>query len=74
MDLTSQEQLCRKDTLKQFETYLENTTTILNDFVDKLGWSLDETPVDVVINYLLSLNLDFFLVFKKIVFINILLL
>lgn len=54
MDLKSEEQLCRKDTLKQFENYLENTTNILDDFVKKLGWSLDETPANVVTNYLIN--------------------
>lgn len=54
MDLSPEEQLCRKNTLKQFENYLENTTNTLKDFVEKLGWSLDETSVNVVINYTIN--------------------
>lgn len=48
MDLSQEELLCRKDTLKQFENYIENATNTLNNFVEQLGWSLDETPTDVV--------------------------
>lgn len=48
MELSQEELLCRKDTLKQFENYIENATITLNNFVEQIGWTLDETPTDVV--------------------------
>lgn len=47
MALSSEELLRRKDTLKQFESYIATARTNLNDFVEKLGWKLDETPTKV---------------------------
>lgn len=47
MDLTPEELLCRRDTLKQFENYIADATNTLNNFVEKLGWTLDKTPTEV---------------------------
>ncbi|KAL5232888.1 hypothetical protein ACI65C_000298 [Semiaphis heraclei] len=44
MDLSTEELLSRKETLKQFENYIDQTRNTLNCFVEKIGWTLDETP------------------------------
>uniref|UniRef100_A0A2S2PW88 Uncharacterized protein n=1 Tax=Sipha flava TaxID=143950 RepID=A0A2S2PW88_9HEMI len=46
MELSSEELLCRKNTLKQFENYIHNATKTLENFTKKIGWSLDKTPTD----------------------------
>lgn len=54
MDVPSEELLRREDVMKQFDVFFENTTNTLNNFVDKIGWSLDETPTNVTIQYLID--------------------
>ncbi|XP_015376405.1 PREDICTED: U11/U12 small nuclear ribonucleoprotein 48 kDa protein-like [Diuraphis noxia] len=44
MDLSTEELLSRKETLKQFENYIDQTRNTLKCFVEKIGWTLDETP------------------------------
>jgi len=59
MDLSPEELLCRKDTLKQFENYFENATSTLNKFVEQIGWTLDKTSINVIMqiyNLLLIAN------------------
>jgi hypothetical protein len=51
MELSSEELLCRKNTLKQFENYIHNATKTLENFTKKIGWSLDKTPTDVTIKH-----------------------
>jgi len=60
MDLSTEELLSRKETLKQFENYIDQTRNTLKCFVEKIGWTLDKTPKNVNIQYLtykLSLTL-----------------
>lgn len=48
MELSSEEIRRRTDTLKQFENYIDNTSNTLNNFAEKIGWTLDKTiAVDV---------------------------
>lgn len=49
MELSPEELLRRRDTLKQFESYIADARTTLNGFVEKLGWKLAETPTKVTI-------------------------
>jgi hypothetical protein len=51
MDLSTEELLSRKDMLKQFENYIDNTKTTLKCLVEKVGWALDETPIKVNIQF-----------------------
>lgn len=51
MDLSTEELLSRKETLKQFENYIDQTRNTLKCFVEKIGWTLDETPNNVNIQY-----------------------
>ncbi|XP_003240028.1 serine/arginine-rich splicing factor 4 [Acyrthosiphon pisum] len=46
MDLSTEELLSRKETLKQFENYIDKTSDTLKCFVEKIGWTLDKTPVN----------------------------
>ncbi|XP_026812393.1 U11/U12 small nuclear ribonucleoprotein 48 kDa protein-like [Rhopalosiphum maidis] len=45
MNLSTEELLSRKDMLKQFENYIDNTKNTLKCLVEKVGWTLDETPI-----------------------------
>ncbi|XP_027840715.1 U11/U12 small nuclear ribonucleoprotein 48 kDa protein-like [Aphis gossypii] len=45
MDLSTEELLNRKETLKQFDNYIEDTENTLKCFVEKVGWTLDKTPI-----------------------------
>lgn len=47
MDLSEEEILDRKNALKQFENYFNNTTNKLKNFVEQIGWTLDKTPTNV---------------------------
>lgn len=49
MDLSPEEITTRKDTMKHFENYFENTTNTLKYFAEKIGWTIDETSTDVTI-------------------------
>lgn len=51
MDLSEEEILDRKNTLKQFENYFNNTTNKLKNVVEQIGWTLDKTPMNVSCNY-----------------------
>lgn len=53
MDLSSEELHRRTETLKEFDIFFENTTNTLNSFVEKIGWTLDETPTKVNELYLI---------------------
>lgn len=55
MDLSTEELLSRKETLKQFENYIDNTRNTLKCFVEKIGWALDKTPIN---NKLVKCPLD----------------
>jgi len=55
MDLSMEELLSRKETLKQFENHIDKTTNTLKCFVEKIGWALDKTPVNVNIKYFTNL-------------------
>lgn len=64
MDISSDELLRRKNTLKQFEDYFENITNTLNNFVEQIGWIPDKLPNNVIIQYffeyqLIKLYLEF---------------
>lgn len=45
MDLSMEELLSRKETLKQFDNYIDDTENMLKCFVEKVGWTLDKTPI-----------------------------
>ncbi|KAF0763046.1 U11/U12 small nuclear ribonucleoprotein 48 kDa protein-like [Aphis craccivora] len=45
MDLSTEELLSRKETLKQFDNYIDDTENMLKCFVEKVGWTLDKTPI-----------------------------
>jgi len=47
MDLSTEELLNRKETLKQFENFIDNTRNTLKCFVEEIGWTLDKTPINV---------------------------
>lgn len=49
MEISSDELLHRKNTLKQFEDYFENITNSLNNFVEQIGWTPDKLPNNVTI-------------------------
>lgn len=49
MEISPEELLCRKDTLKRFEHYIHSATKTLENLTQKVGWSLDKTPTDVTI-------------------------
>lgn len=51
MDLLEEENLDRKNTLKQFENYFNNATNKLKNFVEQIGWTLDKTPMNVSYHY-----------------------
>jgi len=51
MDLSTEELLSRKETLKQFENYIDKTRNTLKCFVEKIGWTLDKTPINVNIKH-----------------------
>lgn len=57
MDLSSEELHRRTETLKEFDIFFENTTNTLNSFVEKIGWTLDETPKKVNELYLIITQL-----------------
>jgi len=54
MDLSTEELLSRKETLKQFDNYIDDTENMLKCFVEKVGWTLDKTPIKVNIQYFTS--------------------
>ncbi|XP_025208768.1 U11/U12 small nuclear ribonucleoprotein 48 kDa protein-like [Melanaphis sacchari] len=45
MELSMEELLSRKETLKQFENYINDTKNTLKCFVENIGWTLDKTPI-----------------------------
>lgn len=51
MDLSTEELLSRKEALKQFDNYIDDTENMLKCFVEKVGWTLDKTPIKVNILY-----------------------
>lgn len=51
MDLSEEDILDRKNTLKQFENYFNNTKNKLKDVVEQIGWTLDKTPMNVSYHY-----------------------
>lgn len=54
MDLSAEELLDRKNTLREFENYFNDTTDALKNIVEKIGWTLDKTSSNVSFHLLYS--------------------